>query len=207
MGMVLKNILFNINQNYVYDQRIDLLSTYNEMTFYDVKILIYETIYPINFNNYINNKTDDNKKIYILSDTNSKVRLSSIFMNRNTLNMMKNNKINYNKNNKIDKKKIIGLLKFQTIKKWLYNNYTGEQLSNIVIIKSSPITIIDNNKYSIISMKLLSNKLLEKMKIIYSKSKLYTNIIKKYKDIIDNINNPKHYWEIEGIKFLNKSIF
>jgi len=204
MGMVLKNILFNINQNYVYDQRIELLSTYNEYTFYDVKILIYETIYPVYFDN-LNNV--NNKKIHIINDTNSKVRLSSIFMNRNTLDMIKKEKISYYKNNKMDKKKMIGLLKFQTLKKWIYNNYRTDQLTNIIIIKSNPITILDNNKYDIINMKLLSNKLLEKMKIIYSKSNLYKNIIGKYKYIIDNIDNSKYYWELEGIKFLQKNIF
>jgi hypothetical protein len=202
MGMVIKNILFNVNQNYVYDQRISLLSSYNEFTFYDIKILIYETIYPLYFDQNINNNAN-NKKIYIINDTNSKVRLSSIFMNRNTLNMIKNNKISYYKNNKMNKEKIVGLLKFQTLKKWFYNNYTGDQLSNIIIIKSKPITIIDNNKYDIITMNLLSKKLLEKMKIIYSNSRLYKDIIIKYKEIIDNINNPEYYWELEGIKFLH----
>ena len=203
MGMVIKNILFNINQDYVYDQRIELLSSYNEFTFYDIKILIYETIYPLYFNNNINNPINK-KKIYIISDTNSKVRLSSIFMNRNTLNMMKEHKIIYYKNGIMDKKKMIGLLNFQTLKKWIYNNYTGDQLSNIIIIKVKPIIIIDNNKYDIISIKLLSKKLLEKMKIIYSKSSLYNNIKQKYKDIIENISNPKYYCELEGLKFLQE---
>jgi len=201
LGMVIKNILFNINQNYVYEQRINLLSSYNEFTFYNVRILIYETAYPL----YFNNINQDHKKIYIINDTNSKVRLSSIFMNRNTLKMIKEKKINYYKNDKMDKEKLLGLLKFQTLKKWIYNNYTGDQLSNIIIIKSSPITIIDNNKYDITSMKILSNKLLEKMKIIYSRLKMYKNISSKYEDIINNINNPKYYWELEGIKFLHKN--
>jgi hypothetical protein len=205
LGIVIKNILFNINQNYVYDQRIDLLSSYNEFIFYDINILIYETIYPVYFNNI--NTLNNNKKIYIINDTNSKVRLSSIFMNRNTLNMLKNNKISYFKNNKMDKKKILGLLKFQTIKKWIYNNYSGDQLGNIIIIKSNPCTIIDNNEYSLIGMKLMSNKLIEKMKIIYSKSKAHKDIINKYQNIVDNIYNPEYYWEIEGIKFLNKTNF
>jgi hypothetical protein len=120
--------------------------------------------------------------------------------------MIKKNKINYYKNDKeMDKNKLLGLLKFQTLKKWIYNNYTGDQLSNIIIIKSNPIVILDNNKYDAISMKSLSNKVLEKMKIIYSKSSVYKNIIGKYENIIQNINNQKYYWELEGIKFLYKS--
>jgi hypothetical protein len=103
----------------------------------------------------------------------------------------------------MDKKRMIGLLKFQTLKKWIYNNYTGDELNNILVIKIKPIMIIDNNKYDITSMNLLSKKILEKMKIIYSKSNLYENIKAKYKNIIANINNPKYYCELEGIKFIN----
>ena len=195
MGMILKNILFNINQNYVYDQRIGELAMYSDYTFYTVSILFYETLYPIELDN-------TNKKIYILNDTNSKIRASSIFLNRNTLNKFTKKKILFYKNNRINKNQLIDLIEFQTLKKWLYNNYTGDELNNIIIVDKSPLTIIDNNKHNISEIKILLERKIDRTTVLFSKSPEYKDLIKKYNKIIENINNPKYYWELEGIKYI-----
>lgn len=193
LGFVLKNILFNINQDYTYDQRLEQLSKFFDYETYNVLLCIYETIYSINF-------FDLNKDNTILiNNNNTKIRAASILLNKNTLSRYTNKKIKLIENNKIDKINLLKLLKFQTIKKWIYNNYDGNELKEIIIYKlDNKLILIDN---------IIKNK--ERMKIIKDDKikllDLYFNKLDKnnrYEKIIENINNPEFYWELEGIKFV-----
>jgi hypothetical protein len=194
-GMVLKNILFNVYQNNVYDERIQLLTQYNEYTIYKINILIYQTIYPLNFDN-------SSKKIFIFNDTNSKIRLSSVFFNTNTLSRFTNDKINIIKNNKINRDKLKKILYFQTIKKWIYNNYNGNEINNLIIIKYKPLTILDTNEHKKNIIKNLLYKKIDLIDLIFYYNKNNKDNT-ELKEIVYNINNPKFYWEFEGIKILN----
>ncbi len=194
MGIVLKSIMFNIFQNNVYSERIIELSVYNDYTQYRIQILLYQTVYPLD------NLSSSSNKIFLINDTNSRVRLSSIFFNSNTLNRFVNKKINLISKNKINKKGLISLLKFQTVKKWLYNNYTGNQLDNVIIIKAKPFTILDTNDYgknNDFNIKRLKSKNIKLINIIFKSDLERKN---KFKEIIKNINNPTKYWVYEGIK-------
>ncbi len=192
-GIVLKNILFNVYQNYLYDQRVNSLNIYQDYETYDINLFICETKVDMNFNYQKN-------KIFVFNDTNAKIRLSSIFLNQNTLSRYSEGKASIVKNNKINRKKLKSLLYFQTIKKWLFNTYSGEQLRNIIIIKNKPIVILDNNSHTLSDIKKIKNKNIKLIKIIFTSSNKYESNKNKYATQIDILNNPKKYWEIEGIK-------
>jgi len=198
-GLVIKSILFNIFQEKVYQERLYQLAMYNDYTTYRVRLLFYQTIYPINLSG-----SGDNEKIFILDDINSKIRLSSIFFNSNTLSRYNENKIQPIKNNKIEKKELKSLLNYQSIKKWLYNIYSGNELSNVIIIQYKPLTILDSNKYTKQQAEKILNKKIDLFELIVKPSKKYNQDSKIYDDIIKNINNPETYWEYEGIKVLIK---
>jgi hypothetical protein len=191
VGISLKNILFNIDQNKTYQQKIIELSKYNDYETYFVNIYIFKVISSINF--YDNQKNNS----IIIYDKNTQIRVGSIFLNNNTLSRY-NNKIKLINNNKINRKNLIKLLKFQTIKKWIYNNYDGNNLNNIIFYKNNnKLLLIDNiTKTKNDKDLLLSNKI-KLFDIIFG----INNTSKKIIEITKNINNYKKYWELEGIKF------
>ena len=193
LGIALKSIMFNIYQSNVYNERIQELSMYNDYIEYRVQLLLYQSAYPLNLQG-------DNQKIFVFNDTNAKVRLGSVFFNSNTLSRFTDGKIDLISDNKINRKGICNILKFQTIKKWLYNNYGGNQLDNIIVIKSKPFTILDTNKYNEIEIKRIMDKKIILINIIFSSSKIFKEKTKKYQEVITNINNPNKYWVYEGIK-------
>ncbi len=193
-GIVLKNILFNINQNLLYDERVKLLSMYNDYTNYEIILLLYQTKVQNNF-------TYQKHKIFIFSDSNSKIRLSSIFFNKLTLSRYSDQKIKLIKNDKINRKSLIRLMNFQTIKKWIFNNYSGDQLTNLIIIRYKPLTLLDNNYHSESDIKKLSNRIIDIIKIIFTTSR--EELKSSYKNEIISMYNPKKYWELEGIKILS----
>ena len=86
----------------------------------------------------------------------------------------------------------------------MYNNYSGNQLDNIIVIKSKPFTILDTNKYNEIEIKRIIDKKIILINIIFSSSKIFKEKIKKYQEVITNINNPNKYWVYEGIKMYMK---
>ncbi len=192
-GIILKSIMFNIYQENVYNERIQELSIYNDYTEYRVQLLLYQSVYPLNIEG-------DNQKIFIFNDTNEKVRLGSVFFNTNTLSRYTKGKMDLVKDNKISRKGIINILKFQTIKKWLYNTYSGNELDNVIVIKSKPFTLLDTNKYNEIEIKKILEKKIKLINIIFSSSKIFKQKTKSYDEVIKNINNPKKYWQYEGIK-------
>jgi hypothetical protein len=199
-GVVLKNILFNINQEYVYNERIEYLSTFDSDKKYNVILKIYKFIQPLNDLNEFNK---NNKKIFIFNDTNSKIRFSSVFLNRNSLKKFNKKELVYLKKNKIDKNKLINIMKFQTLKKFIYNIWDGEEISNLIIVE--PMIILDTNVYKLGEIKKIIDKKIELIEIIFTNVQEYKKVASKYKQIIKNINNPKYYYEIEGIKFFNKN--
>lgn len=191
VGLVLKNILFNLNQNMLYDERVKILSIYSDYSTYEINLLVYQTESHMNF-------LVQRKKIFIFNDTNSKIRLSSIFFNSNTLSRYKSQKIKLIKDDKIDRKSLNKLLNFQTIKKWIYNNYSAEQINNLIVIKYKPFTILDNNKYDTQGIKKIKERKIKILKIIISNKDALNK--DKYKNYVIGMYNPKKYWELEGIK-------
>lgn len=187
-GLALKNILFNIDQKYVYEQRLINLLKYEDNKLYNLELLFYQTIYPIEFKN-------DTTDILIFENTIEKIRITSILLNINSINMFIQKKINF-----IDltNKNLFKILNFQTLKKWLYNNYSGNTLDNIIIYSN---IIIDTNKYKPIKIRMILNKKIDDYDYIFSESPHYLNKSKNFIKIIKNINNCKYYYEIEGIKF------
>lgn len=199
MGLVLKSILFNVYQENVYQERLYELGIFADYETYRVQLLFYQSIHPLNLS-----LPNDNRKIFIFDDTNSKVRLGSIFLNRNTLNRYQKEKIKLVSNNQIKRKELKSILNFQSIKKWLYNNYSGNQLDNCVIIKSKPLTILDLNFYTKSEGKKLLEKEIELFKLINSSSKSYLKSKKKFDLIKEKLLDPNNYWIYEGIKVLIK---
>lgn len=199
-GHELKNILFNIYQNYVYDERIIFLSKYNDKQKYVVEFYVYQTLFPLNL-------ISDNNNIFTFNDINSKVRIVSIFLNPNTLKKFISREIDFISNDKLKKNILIDLLNLQTLKKWLYNTYSGNQLDNIIIITcksnifSLNIIIIDNNNYNPVEIKKYLNEKIEFVEVIFAKSSSYKYKLKPYQKILNNIYNPNYYWEFEGLKY------
>lgn len=217
-GKILLNIMFDIFQNYTYDQRIIFLKKNNYNEKYIIDYYIYETIGQINYFDLINNKSN----LFVLFDKSSKIRFSSIFFNPNTLKMFNRSNLfcNYlsydNGDILINKKSLIELIYFQTLKKWIYNTYSGNEIENIVIVigKTSNFENFDyNSKFKLILIdnvtrniekmnKIVENKIFF-VKIIFLKLSELKNIVKNKTQIINLITNPKYYWELDNIKFLN----
>jgi hypothetical protein len=209
-GDTLKNILFNIMQTYSYNERIikldELFSDVNE---YTITILIYKTI--IDCNLYGNNKN-----IFIFSDTNTKLRACSILLNPNTMDKFKNKDIIFipekNKSFVIGQIYIKNMLIFQSIKKWIYNNYNGNLMDNIIIVNDFKLTnklinkkylLIDTNDYLKDQEDIYINfnkKKIEFIDIIFVNSNNIKSL-NKYREIIDNIHDSRFYYQLDGIKF------
>lgn len=211
-GEYLLEMLFNIFQNNTYSQRLEKLKSLEPKTEYSICYSIYETVGQIDIFDMIRLKSN----IYILFDKGSKIRFGSIFFNQNSINNFKNlhrfcNYITYNKNNMVlDKKSLVNLIYFQTLKKWIYNNWSGNEIDNIIIGEiennTNKLVLIDNITTHITKIKKINNNKIFFINTIFLKTSQYKNILKEKKTIIKSIYNPNDYWEIEGIKFLNKKI-
>lgn len=195
MGLILKSILFNVYQQNVYEERLYEIAMFADYETYRVQLLFYQTIHPFSL-------IGDNRKIFIFDDTNSKVRVGSIFLNRNTLSRYQDQRIKPITNDQIKRKELKSLLNFQSVKKWLYNNYSGNQLDNVIIIKSKPLTILDLNIYTKDEGKKILNKKIELFELINSSSKIYIKSKKQFDHIKEKMLNPNNYWVYEGIKVL-----
>jgi hypothetical protein len=196
MGLIIKNIMFNIYQDKVYQERILELSNYNDYTKYRVQLLLYQTIFPIQLT------SNDNKKIFVINDINSKIRLGSIFFNSNTLNRYNKHQIQPIVKNQIKKKELKSILNFQSVKKWLYNIYSGNHLDNIIVIQHKPLIILDTNNYTEEEANKILNKKIDLFELIVNPSKKFNSGKDYYYKIAENINNPEYYWVYEGIKVL-----
>jgi hypothetical protein len=207
-GNILKNILFDIVQNYSYDERIKKLNNiYSDITDYKIKIIFYKTI----IDSQLKSNYDD---IYIFSDTNVKIRALSILLNSNTLKKFINQEIIFipEKQNKLystlneNSYFIKNMLLFQSLKKWIYNNYDGNEIDNIIVSNSFELSdkkitqnfiLIDTNYFSKEKYEELYTKKLIFIDLLFT----YMDITKEQEFIVDNIHDPKHYYQLDGIKF------
>lgn len=193
----MKNILFNIDQTFVYNEReIKLNKKYKDNIIYHLNVLIHKTVFDIGLKS--------KKNILIYSDTNSKIRLLSNLFNKNTLNLYKHGDIIFMSNKKYDLVEnsifIKNMLIYQCVKKWIYNNYNGIEMDNVIILTKLNLSdsvlqdkyiLLDTNKYNNKdNYKRLLNKQIEFMSLIFT----YTKNIQ--------IHNPNYYYIIEGIKFI-----
>jgi len=84
--------------------------------------------------------------------------------------------------------------------------YDGDSMDNIIIV-SNPyddnITILDDNVYNFLDIKNINNKLIDFIEVIFSKSVVYKNKLKDYKQYLNSLHNSQMYWMIEGIKIIN----
>ena len=212
-GLVLKNILFNIIQILCYDEREKKLNEqFTNITNYKIKLLFYKTVIDSEL------KGNDND-IFVFSDTNTKVRALSILLNSNTLNKFINKEIVFipEKQNKLYsslKENIIfikNMLMFQSLKKWIYNNYDGDDIDNVIVANALELSdkkqikefiLIDTNTYSNLNKQKYINidsKKLTFMNIFFTT--IMTKIQMEYQNIIENIHDSRHYYQLDGIKF------
>jgi alpha-N-acetylglucosamine transferase len=212
-GSVLKNIMFNINQTYSYDERtIKLNAMFDNMTDYKIQLLFYKTIIDSELKG-------NNKDIFVFSDTNSKIRAMSILLNSNTLDKFINKQIVFipEKKNKMYSTLtenftfVKNVLMFQSLKKWIYNNYDGNNMDNIIIStelnlsdkkQMKQFVLIDTNVYSDFDEHKYMNigkKKLVFMEVIFVYQN--TKISKEYQYIVEIIHDSRHYYQLDGIKF------
>jgi hypothetical protein len=205
---ILKNILFNLYQNYTYYQRYLYLQNSINKNEYTISISIYEMS-----NEIIEYDQNSNTDVFIFYEQNSKIRLSSIFFNPNTikyydnlnfLNIFESNDINLIKKN-INLSNLINMIYLQTLKKWIYNIYNGNEINNLGLYyeKYNKILLIDNNKQLISKIKNINLNKIFFIEIIFSNSSQYKNIIVEKNIDIKKIYDITKYWEYEGLKFIN----
>jgi hypothetical protein len=185
----MKNIIFNVNTNITYTERNKIINEQYKNNKYKIQIIFIKTLENLNIE--INNNN-----IIILSNNNNKIKIASLF-NKNSLKMYKKiNFMDFYINNELD------CLKYQSIKKWIYLNYNGNQLQNIIIDLDfynldRKITIYDNNKYEILEMKKIKIRLIEFINInfiSYNKKNFLIALNKLY--------DEKKYWLLDGIKIM-----
>lgn len=204
---IIKNILFMFLKNYTYYQRILLLNSISDTKM--VTISIYETLDTLNLND-----ARINCNTFIFYEMDSKTTISSIFFNPNSLYYFEKNKlldivdINQNNNQKlinmIDRNTLIKLLYLQTLKKWIYNIYSSNEIENIIVYtyKKNFYKLVDNNVHNSTKIKKLLNLKLSFINIIFSKSSVYKRVLINENIDINKLYSVEHYWEFEGIKFL-----
>ena len=139
-------------------------------------------------NNTLNNNTLNNNTLTNNTLTNNTLTNNTLTNNTLTNNTLTNNTLNMIENKKLDFFKkysnILENLKFQSLKKWIYNNYSYTELQLLLITQahtSSPCqdyeyVIVDNNNYS--NDIIIKNKVDLKLfffDIIFTKSSLYKN--------------------------------
>jgi hypothetical protein len=196
------NILFNLYQYFTYEQRIELFKNFSSEN-YEVTINLFETIRQLDITD-----SNFNNNLFVINDFDTKTRVSSIFFNPNSINKYKDietlNFINFKSNQiKINKENLLHIIFFQTLKKWIFNTYSGEQIGNLLFIKKNydDYLLIDDNKHNINIIKKININKVFFINIIFSQSSQYKEILSKQKIDISNIHNIDKYWEIEGLKF------
>lgn len=209
-SIVLKNIIFNLYQNLTYEQRIEYIKKNLNKSEYVVILSIYETISPI-----IEYDCNSNLELFIFYEQSSKIRLSSIFFNPNTLNHYQTLESNllikiFNvfelKKNNMELLEIIQMLYLQTLKKFIFSIYTGEQIINLGIYWEdyNKIILIDNNKHLVSKIKQINSNKIFFITIFFSKQSQYKNLLKEKNINIDKIYDTNKHWEFEGIKIIEK---
>lgn len=197
-GYVIKNILVVLETDLTYTERMDII---NDMYKDDDKYY-YVSVIVIVYNDKLQLKNTDNIKIY--EDVNSKMKISSILFNKNTFSMIENKKLDFFKKYS----NILENLKFQSLKKWIYNNYSYNELQHLFIItdlficKDYEYIIVDSNNYSSdITIKKKVDLKLFFFDIIFTKSSLYKN---KCVNILNYDKNTNYTYTIDGINIITK---
>ena len=209
-NITLKNIIFNLHQNFTYEQRIEIIKNKINKPEYNLTISIYETIIPI-----IDHDQNHNLDLFIFYEQSSKIRLSSIFFNPNTINyyeseLNESSSFNIFKSNSetniLTCDKIIKMMYLQTIKKFIYSIYTGDEINNLglCIENYNKMILIDNNNHSIMKIKKINKNKLFFITIFFSNKSQYKKIM-QIKNVNHNIiYDINRYWEFEGIKIVKK---
>lgn len=209
-GYTLKNILFNLLQNLTYQERtLFLHSSFSSVVQYSISLIFYKSIIDAELKS-------NSKNIYIFSSTNEKIRLLSIFFNFTTIKKFVNREIIFvpeisqmymsiNYNNIY----LLNMLKYQTLKKWIYNNYSGDLIENLIVksnfkfsdvIPIKKIVLYDLNNHLNENIKRIQKNTIELIKVKFI---FYNNKNKsKYKNLIYQINDVKYYYQLDGIKFI-----
>ncbi len=215
----LKNIIFNLYQNFTYNQRIQFITKLMDKnksdTIYELTLSIYEMTSSI-----ISYDQNYNLDLFIFYEQSSKIRLSSIFFNPNTINYYDTNthtdsKLNFpnifgiesnSKINNLNLLQIISMIYLQSLKKFIFSVYSGDEINNIGLYyeKYDKIILIDNNKHSVAKIKNINTNKIFFLTIIFSSSSQYKSILKEKKINPNTIYCSDKYWEYEGIKIMVK---
>jgi hypothetical protein len=204
-NILIKNILFNLYQNFTYNQRIQEIIKKIQNPEYIVKLSVYEMFGPIN-----DFDRNSNLDLFIFYEQGTKIRLSSIFFNPNTINQynLNSNLLNIfgsdNKITNLNKNQLISMVYLQTLKKFIYSVYSGDEINNLALVIENykQITIIDNNKHLVSRIKSINLNKIFFIRIIFAYSSQYKNILNKLNIDVKKIYIPNYYWEFDGIKIL-----
>lgn len=204
-SIVIKNIIFNLYQNFTYNQRISEIIKKITSPEYIIILSIYETIGPI-----IDYDTNSDLDLFVFYEQGTKIRLSSIFFNPNTINQynLQSNIFNiFGSNNKminLNKNQLINMVYLQTLKKYIYSVYSGDEINNLglIIDDYDKITLVDNNKHLISRIKSINSNKIFFIKIIFANSSQYKKILLDSNIDVKKIYNTIKYWEFDGIKIL-----
>lgn len=211
----IKNIIFNLFQNFTYNQRIKYINKNIKKNNYYVRISIYELIAPIN-----NYDLNSNLNLFIFNEQSSKIRLSSMFFNKNTIEKINsvdylNIFNNYKKEiEQLNLNQLKNLIDFQSIKKFIYGTYSGNEINNLCLsininnedakINKDRIkfrfTLIDNNKHMKNKINSINSNKIFYLQIIFTHSLQNKQDLYMGKYNIIDMNDPNKYFEIEGIK-------
>lgn len=200
-----KNIIFNLYQNFTYNQRIQEITKKIINPEYVIIIYVYETFGPI-----IDFDYNSDLNLFIFYEQGTKIRLSSIFFNPNTINQYNQqsgilNLFGYDdKMTNLNKNQLITMVYLQTLKKYIYSIYSGDEINNLglVIHNYNKITLIDNNKHPMSRIKSINSNKIFFITIIFACSSQYKNILLNSNINVRKIYNPVNYWEFDGIKIL-----
>lgn len=182
-GLIMKNIMFDIDNRYTYKIRLEKYKKYINKKKYKLRLLIYEN--KAN-NDYIYNEYRD--KVIMLNDIQSKIRTSSILLNDETLKKYSEKELGMIEENNEIKENLMNKMIEETIKKWIYNNYSVKEIEKIIVNKNNKkITI--HECFRIKKTSPVDN--IEIVKIKKDKNSEYLNKI---------IN--EEYYEKDGIKYM-----
>ena len=180
-GLIMKNIMFNIDNRYTYKIRLEKYKKYINTKKYKLRLLIYEN--KTN-NDYIYNEYRD--KVIMLNDIQSKIRTSSILLNDETLKKYSEKEIGMiNENDEIQENLMNKMIE-ETIKKWMYNNYSVNEIEKIIV----------NNKKMIVyeCFKTKKTSPVDNIEIVEIKKD-------KNNEYLNKIINEEYY-EKDGIKYI-----
>ena len=194
----IKNLLFKINTQYTYSERTDTLNKLygvndGNKTF-SVKLIIYKTLIDDNIEHMDN-------QIMFFTSSYDKIKVLSLLLNHKSYSLL--NHINFINLHKMDNFK--NILIYQSVKKWIYSIFNGNEIENMIIVKldfrsSDKIIIINNNDASVVNIKKISNKKIELLDIIFAKSALYNDISKQYEKCINAIGDNSKHFLFDGLK-------